>query len=353
MNARVKKIIKASGKKSAYFVSNPSDVFYLSGFSGTYGKILVARGRAFFLTDARYRGEAERLRLKKTFSVIITKNFKAGLKKLLSGIKKVMMGKSTLLQEFLFIKSLKKEIIMDSALEAMRMIKDKQEIRLIKKAVSINENGIRHVVSILKPGLTERDIALEFEYWVRKHGAGSVSFPPIVAFDSNSAVPHHATSEAKLRKNTFILIDCGVKYMGYCSDLTRCICFGIIQPRLKDIQKHYNIVLGAKKTGVLEYINGNKLRKADAKARICLKKQGNFDRFFTHSLGHGMGIDVHEQPAVNAKEKAKFKPGMVFSCEPGIYMKGKYGIRIEDDYLVAKKDAIKLGSLSDGLIIKG
>jgi Xaa-Pro aminopeptidase len=111
------------------------------------------------------------------------------------------------------------------------------------------------------------------------------------------------------------------------------------------------MVKSAKEIGSSAYKNGSLIRLADAKARFFLKKQGNFDRLFTHSLGHGMGIDIHEPPAVNTKEKMRFKPGMVLSCEPGLYMEGRYGIRIEDDYLVTKKGPEKLGKLSDGLII--
>jgi Xaa-Pro aminopeptidase len=130
------------------------------------------------------------------------------------------------------------------------------------------------------------------------------------------------------------------------------MCFGIMQNRFRDIQKYYNIVKGAKEAGFEAYKSGFPIRQADAKARFFLKKQGGFDRLFTHSLGHGMGIDVHEPPAISAKEKIKFKPGMVLSCEPGIYMEGKYGIRIEDDYLITKNGPEKLGTLNDGLIIK-
>jgi Xaa-Pro aminopeptidase len=112
------------------------------------------------------------------------------------------------------------------------------------------------------------------------------------------------------------------------------------------------MVKSAKETGSRAYKSGALIRLADAKARFSLKKQGNYDRLFTHSLGHGMGIDIHEPPSVNAREKTRFKPGMVLSCEPGIYIEGKYGIRIEDDYLVTEKGPKKLGELNDGLIIK-
>jgi Xaa-Pro aminopeptidase len=350
MKSRIKRLSSFIGNKTAYYVSNPSDVFYLSGFSGTFGRIICGQKKSFFITDPRYGAAVRKSGIEKNFDIVITKNFKADVKKLLSKTRTVYLGNQTGLSDYLFIRESNRVEISD-AVGRMRMIKDKEEILLIKKAVSINEAALRHMVSILKPGIREKDLALEFEYFARKNGADSLSFEPIIAFDAGSAVPHHKTSGARLKKNAYILADTGVRYKGYCSDLTRCICFGIIHTRLADIQKHYNIVKSAKKAGSEAYKSGSYIRLADAKARICLKKQGKLDRLFTHSLGHGMGIDIHEPPSVNAKEKARFLPGMVLSCEPGIYMEGRYGIRIEDDYLVTDKGPEKLGNLSDGLII--
>jgi len=351
MISRIKKLAATLEKGSAFYVSSVSDVFYLSGFSGTFGRIIASPAKNYFLTDPRYRGEVASTDIGKNFEIIITKNFGFDLKKFLSKTKTLYITGTTELPVYLNLKKFTHPKI-STSLAGLRMIKDTEEILLIKKAIHINEEALIHISSVLKPGITEKDLALEFEIFVRKHGAEGLSFDPIIAFDAGSAVPHHKTSGARLKKNTFILADTGVKYRGYCSDLTRCICFGIIRTRLKDIQKHYNMVKSAKETGSRAYKSGALIRLADAKARFSLKKQGNYDRLFTHSLGHGMGIDIHEPPSVNAREKTRFKPGMVLSCEPGIYIEGKYGIRIEDDYLVTEKGPKKLGELNDGLIIK-
>lgn len=350
MKSRIKRLGQSVKEGASFYVSAPSDIFYLSGFFGTFARILAFPGKSYFITDSRYKGEIRKLGIEKEFDIVITKNFRADLKKLLSKTRSVMMEKSTGLAEYLLLKETKK-ILISSAAADMRLIKSPGEIELIKKAVAINEAGIRRAAAVLKPGISEKDLAMEFEWFVRKKGADSLSFDPIIAFGPASAVPHHKTSGTRLKNNTFILMDCGVKYRGYCSDLTRCLSFGIMHTRLKEIQKHYNIVISAKKAGLLAYKSGSAIKLADTKARIALKKQGDFDRLFTHSLGHGMGIDVHEQPAVNARETGRFKPGMVLSCEPGIYMEGRYGIRIEDDYLITEKGPLKLGQLSDELII--
>lgn len=350
MKSRIKRLEASVKKENAFYVSNPSDVFYLSGFSGTFGRIVALPKKSYFITDPRYGAAVKKSGIDKNFEIVITKNFKQDLKKLLSKTKTILLSASTGLQDYLYLKETKK-VVINTAVMNMRSIKDKEEILLIKKAVAINESGLLHIASILKPGVSEKDLCLEFDYFTRKNGADALSFDPIIAFGPASAVPHHKTSGAKLKKNTFILVDAGVKYKGYCSDLTRCMCFGIIQTHLKEVKKHYNIVRSAKEAGANAYKSGSLIRQADAKARFFLKKNNGLDRFFTHSLGHAMGIDVHEPPAVNAKEKARFKPGMVLSCEPGIYMDGKYGIRIEDDYLITEKGPEKLGKLNDGLII--
>ena len=350
MNNRAKKLSAVLRKGQAFYASSPSDIFYLSGFTGTFARIIINGRKQFFITDARYKGGLSSFGITKDFDVIITRNLKKDVKSLMFRVNMALVSRSTGLSDYLMLKE-NTPVAVSPALDNLRMIKDRSEIGLIRKSVSICESGFRHVVSMLKPGVTEKDLALEFDYFTRKNGADCLSFDPIIAFGPGSAVPHHKTSGAKLRKNTLILMDAGVKYRGYCSDLTRCIAFGIIQTRLKEIAGHYNIVKSAKEAAVLSYKKGLPVRSADAKARFYLKKQGGFDRYFTHSLGHGMGLDIHEPPSVNAKDKSRFLPGMVFSCEPGIYMEGRFGIRIEDDYLVTDKGPEKLGSLKDELII--
>ncbi|HRU39129.1 MAG TPA: Xaa-Pro peptidase family protein [Candidatus Goldiibacteriota bacterium] len=352
MKDRISRLSARVNPAEFFFVSNPADIFYLSGFSGTFARIAVTQKESFFITDSRYREEVEKSPIPSSFCVVITKNLMKDLKKITSARRKALLPASTSLKEYLSIREFA-GISISSELAEMRAIKDSDEISLIRKAVEINELSLMHAVSVLRPGISEKDLSLEFEYFARKHGADSVSFSPIVAFDSGSAVPHHKTSGIKLAKPGFILIDAGVRHKGYCSDLTRCVSFGIIGARFKEVQKHYKTVQEAKSEAVKAYKNGCFIREADLAARICLKKKGGFDRLFTHSLGHGMGIEVHEPPYVNSRQKKKFREGMIFTCEPGIYMEGRLGIRIEDDYLITPKGPEKLGKLPDGLIIAG
>jgi Xaa-Pro aminopeptidase len=349
---RISKLIHSLATAEAFYISNPSDVFYLSGFQGTFGKIVASKKKAYFITDPRYAGALVNSSIAETFEIVITRSFKESLELLLKGNALVKISNNIALQEYLVLMGLGKKVKFDESVMDLRMIKDPNEISLIKKAVEINEQAILHLNSLLKPGITERDLSIEFDYYIMKHGADSASFSSIIAFGSNGAVPHHGTSSKKLKVNELVLIDAGVKYKGYCSDLTRVIAFGIIKPRLLTIQYNYNLVQTAKKEALKFYKNGALIREADIAARKYLDQYG-LGRLFTHSLGHAIGLDIHEAPSVSGKEAGRFKNGMVFSCEPGIYFDKKYGIRIEDDYLIAGNVPDKLGKLSDSLIISG
>lgn len=349
-SARVKKVSALIKKNEIFFASDPSDIFYLSGFSGTFAKIIITAKKYFFITDSRYKGVAENLNLDSFYDVIITGSLKKDLKKILPPLSRTLISRQTPLPDYLNLIKEKKNPSVSSLISSLRVIKDNEEIEAIKASVKINELAVQAVIRKIKTGVTEKDISAEFEYHAKKLGASSVSFNTIVAFDENAATPHAIVSDRKLQKGSLILLDCGVKHNGYCSDLTRVFSFGIIGTRFKEIQRNYNIVRKAKKTALKAVKNGNMAVLADREARRVLFEH-RLDKFFTHSLGHGLGIDIHEEPYVNSKSKALFKEGIVFTCEPGIYFEGNYGIRIEDDYVVTKNGPVKLGSLDDQLIL--
>jgi Xaa-Pro aminopeptidase len=349
MKKRISALTALTDKKNAFYVSDPSDIFYLSGFSGTFGRIVCINGIAVFITDPRYGAAVKKSPIARDFEIHITKNFRSDLITLIDS-KNVMLGKNTPLSEYLIIKEACPCVIMDETVASMRMIKDSSEIELIKKSINICEKAFKHIRTFLRPGVSEMDISVEFEYFSKKAGADGVSFTPIIAFNENGAVPHHATSLRKLKVNTLVLVDSGVSYKGYASDLTRVFAFGIIQPRLRAIQKHYELVQKAKETGVACYKPGAPIKEAELAVRKYLAGCG-LESFFTHSLGHSFGLNIHEPPSVNSKEERCFEKGMVFTCEPGIYLDNKYGIRIEDDYLITADGADKLGEYKDSLII--
>lgn len=346
MIEKLEKIFNLLQKNSVFFISDPSDIFYLTKFTGTFAKILITNKKAYFITDKRYEGEIKNLN--DNFEIIITKNFKKDLNFLIKNYKKIFLSKKTLLSEYLLLKN--KKIFFNEILNELRMIKSKEEIEKIKKAIEIAEKGFLHILKYIKENITEKDIALEFEYFIKKNEADGLSFDSIIAFGSNSAVPHHRTDDTKLKKNTLILIDAGVKYKAYCSDLTRVVGFGIMGSYFAEVKKYYEILRNARNFSLKFYKNGEFAQKPDRKARIFLKKY-NLDNVFLHSLGHGIGIDIHEPPFINSREKIKFNNGMVLTCEPGIYFDQKFGLRLEDDYLINNEKPEKLSKLDENLII--
>ncbi|CAN5188979.1 Xaa-Pro peptidase family protein [soil metagenome] len=227
-------------------------------------------------------------------------------------------------------------------LTKLRIYKNDTEIENIKKACQIADEALANIKSKVKPGVTELDIALEFELTVRKFG-GVLSFPTIVAFGKNAAIPHHHTDQTKLKINDVVLIDCGVKINNYCSDITRTFFIG--KPTLEQ-KKAYQTTFDAQQKAVkyismlLEQKKEINAAEVDDVAREHITQNG-FPSI-PHSLGHGIGIQVHEAPPLSPTSKNTLEEGMVFSIEPGIYLTNKFGIRIEDLYAIQNNKLVQL-----------
>ncbi len=225
-------------------------------------------------------------------------------------------------------------------LSQSRIIKTKEEISLIRKACNITDNIFSEIRKKIRDFKTESELAAFIEYLINKNGC-SPSFEPIVASAKNSSIPHHSPDRSKIKKG-FLIIDFGVKYKGYCSDMTRTLFIG--KPT-KEQEKAYYRVLDTQKAIIKGLYPGYKGSDADKKAR---EKLG---RHFNHSLGHGIGLDVHESPSLSPKSKDTLKEGVVFAVEPGYYALNKYGIRIEDDIVMTKKGGKALTKSQKELII--
>ena len=211
--------------------------------------------------------------------------------------------------------------------EAMK-VKSSSELGCIARACDMAEEGLLKTLPRLKEGMTERELAAALEYEMRMQGADGTSFETIVAFGEGSSVPHHETGDRKLRFGDVVLIDFGCKTQGYCSDCTRTFLFGD-DGRHKDFKEKYAIVLEAHERVKERLVAGMTGREADAIARGVFEKHG-LEKFFTHSLGHGIGLEIHEYPVLSPRSEELLTDGMVFSDEPGLYFAGSYGIRIED-----------------------
>jgi len=228
-------------------------------------------------------------------------------------------------------------------LKSLRVIKDQEEIKKIQVACEIGDKAFTYIVKHIKPGITEKELAFKFEAFIRESGC-IPSFPTIVAFMENAAVPHHKTSDRKLKKNELILIDSGVKYQEYCSDMTRTFFLGNATTEQKNV---YQAVLEAQSLAIQQFNNelmkktkSAKLKNLDAAARKYIISKGYPS--IPHSLGHGIGLEVHEAPTLFPKSKETTKNGMVFSIEPGIYLPNKFGVRIEDLFAVVNNKLVQL-----------
>lgn len=233
-----------------------------------------------------------------------------------------------------------------SLCEQIRAVKSEEEISYILGAQQIAEKAFAKLLHFIKPNVTERDVAAELEYQMKKLGAEGTSFDTIVASGVNSSVPHAVVSDLRILPGEFITIDFGAKYRGYCSDMTRTLFLG--KPN-KEERDFYQIVLKAQRTAIEHIRAGITGREADSYAREVIRANG-YGEYFGHGLGHGVGLFIHEQPRVSPASEQVLLPNMVVTVEPGVYLKGKMGVRIEDMVVVEENGVRDLTATSAELI---
>ena len=324
-----------SNRLDAFVTSFTPHLRYLTGFTGSNGLAIVTQSRLYFLTDFRYkeqiRSEVSCSRSFITSGVLFEKA--AGLK-LLRGCKRVGFEEEQM--AFANFRELKKNfkgirfIPMKEMVEDLTSCKDREEVVLIKKAISITDTVYSEILKIVKPGVSELDLSAEISYLHKKHGAEKDSFEPIVVSGVRGSLPHGRPSAKKIKRGEMVTFDLGCVYRGYCSDLTRTIAVG--KPSAQ-ARKVYGIVLDAQQRSVDAARSGISARSLDGIARGHIHTRG-FGKYFGHGLGHGIGIQIHEYPRISTRSTDTLRAGNVITIEPGIYLPGKFGVRIEDDILV-------------------
>ena len=322
-----KKVLSLSGCEAVY-TSCEYLLRYLTGIDPENGCAIVDETGTTLYTDMRYMEAAEKLLKGSEVTPVLYKQDE--LLKRLATYKSVGISfNETAHIEYLALEKagVKLENI-DAQLSEAMSVKNDWEKENIAKACEIAEDAFLALLPEIKEGMTETEIAALLEYNMRKRGAQGLSFATIVAFGAHAAVPHHETGNAKLKFGDEILIDFGCKVNGYCSDITRTFLFGDDKNRA-EFKKAYNAVLTAHNLVKEQLKSGMTGVEADAIARNYLTQAG-YGKLFTHSLGHGIGLNVHEQPSLSPRGVNILKDGMVFSDEPGVYAAGEYGIRIED-----------------------
>jgi len=331
---RLRQVITEKGL-DAFLVSHAENLRYLSGFTGSSGWLLISNNNAILATDFRYteqaRGEApdyEITQVKGGLSNWLPDLLSdLGCQKLGFEANFVSYHSYHELSEAIKSKQINLELIPTTSLvEHLRSVKEPEELELISRAVELTDAAFEQAKSIIHPGVAEKEIAWELEKSLRRGGSEGVAFEIIVASGPNSALPHAKPSERLICFGEPVLIDMGARIGGYCSDFSRTLCCGETDKTLQEI---YSIVLKAQTAAIEEISSGMDASRADGLARTIIEQAGYGDAF-GHSLGHGVGLSVHELPVLAPNSSDLLIDGMVFTVEPGIYIPGWGGVRIED-----------------------
>ncbi len=341
MNDRLRQLQEklAAEDIDALLVTQPANRRYLSGFDGTSGVLLVGREKAFLVTDFRYLEQAEKQAphcklcpwkddLPKSLAPLVEAErwqkigFEekhltcAAYRELAAGISTELVGR-------------------DGLVEDLRLIKSESELAILRRGAACLDRAFEHICKFIRPGLTEQAVSLELEYRLRCLGAEGISFRYIVASGERGAMPHGVASPKTLSAGELVTMDFGAVFDGYNTDMTRTVALGEPDARQRQI---YETVRAAQQKALLGIKPGMTGKEADALAREPIKEAG-FGEYFGHGLGHGVGLDYHEQPVLSPRSETILAPGMVVTVEPGIYIPGWGGVRIEEMVLITAQGA--------------
>ncbi|MBE0646086.1 MAG: aminopeptidase P family protein [Bacteroidetes bacterium] len=346
----IQRLLRADGP-DALVISHMPHVRYLTGFTGSNGWLLLRPGSALFMTDPRYREQASQEVRGMRTQVIFGRTFSTALQEMRLHEKIGTLGFEADHLSATIAANLKKllrplrVLPLSGLVEELRSVKLEDELHAIRKAIAISEAVYEDVVPLLRPGVTEIDIAAELTYRQRRLGADGDAFPPIVLFGKRSSLVHGQPTRAKLTRRSPVLIDFGCRVNGYGSDLTRTLHFG---PAPRAFRSAYETVLAAQQAGCDAVQAGVPAAEIDALVRSHIAEAGLGD-YFEHGLGHGIGLEMHETPLLSWRNTAPLEAGEVITIEPGVYLPGAFGIRIEDDLLVTLDGSITLSSLPRAL----
>lgn len=338
-------------------LTHPPDLAYLSNFTGDDSIGLITPKDFFLVTDFRYKEQAEqeagwlkismregRMADALAKTLLESKARRIGFEANYATVGQIDALVKALAEQTKEQKDIKPpELVpLDNVMSNIRRVKDDNEIDLIRKSVGIAEEAYEAIRGAIEVGQTENYLAGQLVFELRSRGASNSSFPVIVAAGPNSSLPHYHPGEALVQKDQPLLVDWGALYKGYCSDLTRTIMVGRVSDRMKHV---YKVVLEAQLAAIDFLRPGVTTHQADRVARDVIEKAG-FGQFFGHGLGHGIGREIHELPSLNKNAKdEELRPGMIVTVEPGIYIPGEGGVRIEDDVLITHSGCEVLSSL--------
>lgn len=315
----------------AIVITSSQNLYYFSGFTGGEGLLVFTPEKKYIIVDGRYTIQAKEQT--RDFEVI---EYKTLPYKIIADMRFDKIGFEDRTISYNSFKMMSRAmpavttIGVSDELNEYRKVKSEEECKIIRRAEQIGDMAFEHILPFIKPGITEREIALELEYFMKKQGASGLSFDTIVAVGERSALPHANLTDKKVEEGKVVLMDYGCVYDGYCSDMTRTVAVGYADDKTKNI---YDIVLKAQLAAINSIKAGVYNREVDKVARDIITDAG-YGENFNHSLGHGVGLEIHEQPNLSPRSEDILKIGNVVSVEPGIYVEGFCGIRIEDIVMV-------------------
>ena len=326
----------ATTRFDSLLISHPPNIHYLCGFTGSAGLLLVEETGSVFFTDVRYDTQAHE-EVKGAKVIVPRSSLLAGFGEWLGKRRKRAHGWTVGIEAEHFIVAEKKRLSQalptgvkladaPSVVEQARMVKDVDELDRIRVAVALGAKLFDRALEVMRPGVKETEVAGEMEFAARQGGAEEMSFPTIIASGARSALPHGRASDQPIAPGGFVVCDFGVILKSYCSDQTRTVWIGSAPD---EARRAYEAVRESQQAAINAVRPGVMVGEVDAAARKVLRKAG-LGRYFTHSTGHGVGLEIHEAPRVAQGQKEILQPGMVITIEPGVYFPGKWGIRIED-----------------------
>lgn len=340
----------------ALLVTHLPNIRYLCGFTGSAGALLVSESKCVFFTDRRYTEQVKE-EVNAARAIVRAKGPLASAGEWLKSKSKMRNMRLGIEGESLTVAArqrlaamLPSHLRLKSApplVERARMVKDRQEIILMREAAQLGAKLFDRTLEVIRPGISEMEIAGEMEFAARRAGADEMSFPTIIASGTRSALPHGRASHTMVPPQGFVVCDFGVILAGYCSDETRTVHIG--NPS-REAELAYEAVLEAQQAAVQAVKPGVSAAEVDGEARRVLRR-ARLARYFTHSTGHGVGLEIHESPRIAAGQEEVLRPGMVITIEPGVYLPGKWGIRIEDTVVVTNDGCEVLTPTSKELFV--
>ena len=336
-----------------FLVTSKENRQYLTGFTGTFGWVLVTQSNVYLMTDFRYIEQAQqqargcKLVQFQHHAPVVT------LRMLMEDLEVITLGIESdriTVEEFeLLANQVRRKAItpLKGFVDEIRRVKDDDEIALLARAEEISDEAFAHVLKVIKPGMTEREIAMELEFQMRRSGASGVSFETIVASGKRSSMPHGVATDKKVEVGDFITMDFGCVYQGYCSDITRTIALGKVDEKQETV---YNLVRKAQEDALQAIRAGVTGKEIQAVAQNVFQDAG-YGSFFGHGLGHSVGLEIHEEPRFSPKAEEVIPENTVITVEPGLYLPNWGGVRIEDLVVVKKDGCINLTHSPKELII--